>query len=805
MRRVLLLAALLLRGSTEGGQDGLVADLAAGDPARARAAAAALRELGPAAHELLWSDFAAASPAARRARSRWLVDGLDPASLERAAAALDDPDAGVRTNLVRYLGRISTRPEESEARLEALLSAAASESAAPVRREILTAAAALGGERAARALARLIALWPAPERGLAARELAGLPAGGATVLELVAGAFAPRGGPVALADDALAELLESYGARLAELATGGETPRERAPLVLGLAHPSPEVRQAAARGIDELVLRLRELDQPERADRLLAALAGRDLRPQEMLVRRAVYALQHGLDPELALGAARELERTAATLPEDSGRVARQRAIYLQGVAHLAADRSEEAERELVRAAGALEALLAERADLLGAAGQERQQELLHQRALIELARALQRLAAGRALADPELFERAREAHRLELEAQLLAALAGRGEAQTLDVLIDTPLSPYRLIFARVPHSAWPAERCLDVQARLGRVLATVAPFELPGFEAVPGLAPDLADPVEDPRRASLLEEVRAARAARLLEEIRKAERELERRVLAGETPAAQEVERLTELRLARARSAVEREQGLREAYPDLRAVSWAALRLARDLREEGRTADCRRVSETTLAAIARDALDQRYTRCIELAAELRVAIGSAWTADGEGRKAEQELLLAVEKLAALEEFLAARGAPTEAVRARRSSALVSLAVNANVKLSDQHKALDYFERAYELQRDDFMDVLLACYRARSGRAQEAREVLADVPHAPRVYYNLACTYALLGESTKALDYLERELAENHQSRGARETQKAWARRDPDLLSLREDPRFEFLTAPGER
>ena len=40
-----------------------------------------------------------------------------------------------------------------------------------------------------------------------------------------------------------------------------------------------------------------------------------------------------------------------------------------------------------------------------------------------------------------------------------------------------------------------------------------------------------------------------------------------------------------------------------------------------------------------------------------------------------------------------------------------------------------------YFERAFALRRDDFMQVLLACYRARAGRATEAREQWTQQKH----------------------------------------------------------------------
>ncbi len=55
---------------------------------------------------------------------------------------------------------------------------------------------------------------------------------------------------------------------------------------------------------------------------------------------------------------------------------------------------------------------------------------------------------------------------------------------------------------------------------------------------------------------------------------------------------------------------------------------------------------------------------------------------------------------------------------------------------------------------------------------------------------APLAWYNGACSYALAGNSVKALELLERALATGHfRDRDA-------VRRDPDLVSLAEDPRF---------
>ncbi len=54
------------------------------------------------------------------------------------------------------------------------------------------------------------------------------------------------------------------------------------------------------------------------------------------------------------------------------------------------------------------------------------------------------------------------------------------------------------------------------------------------------------------------------------------------------------------------------------------------------------------------------------------------------------------------------------------------------------------------------------------------------------------VLYNVACNLATLGEKDKALDYLERAVEHGTVS-------EAWMRNDADLVSLRDDPRFEAL------
>ncbi len=63
---------------------------------------------------------------------------------------------------------------------------------------------------------------------------------------------------------------------------------------------------------------------------------------------------------------------------------------------------------------------------------------------------------------------------------------------------------------------------------------------------------------------------------------------------------------------------------------------------------------------------------------------------------------------------------------------------------------------------------------------------------MAIEPDEPGVYYNVACVYALLGESEKAIDCLEKSVTHGW-------GQREWMEHDPDLASLRGHPRFQAL------
>jgi tetratricopeptide (TPR) repeat protein len=56
-------------------------------------------------------------------------------------------------------------------------------------------------------------------------------------------------------------------------------------------------------------------------------------------------------------------------------------------------------------------------------------------------------------------------------------------------------------------------------------------------------------------------------------------------------------------------------------------------------------------------------------------------------------------------------------------------------------------------------------------------------------PREPENWYNLACSYALIGDSEKALAALEQGIDLGYDD-------GEWMRTDPDLAALRQDPRF---------
>jgi len=108
-------------------------------------------------------------------------------------------------------------------------------------------------------------------------------------------------------------------------------------------------------------------------------------------------------------------------------------------------------------------------------------------------------------------------------------------------------------------------------------------------------------------------------------------------------------------------------------------------------------------------------------------------------------------------------------------------------------------RALALIERAVEINPGDQRALYLGVGAlVRLGDFKRAEEwtarVLALDPEEPATLYNLACDQAVMGHTEKALDLLDSAIARGF-------AHSDWLRNDPDLTSLRGDPRFEQLAA----
>ena len=750
-----------------------------------RAALAELAREGDPAVEAALESFGTAELRGRRARAELVRRAGRAVHVEGALATLVGDDPEVQRSLLDFLARADLGREGLEARADALEALAAGAATSSLREDAVEALAAFGEP----AVERLVALWPAvpdEERPGIARALGGPLAGWTAARERVRASVraafgADEAGALALDDDALAELLPAYARGLAEVPGGGESPADLAPLLGGRRHPSEAVRVAARLSLDALLDRLTSLGEHGRRARVLDALMGRGWDDSELLYRRAVLGLRQESDMGPAIAAARALRARHATGVDASDRTWRFYGCYFEAAARIASDEPSGVDALLERAAELVEGLRAERFDLHpqemrpSSALVERHIGYTELAALVDLLRATAHLAAGEQPASLVVLERLRAMHEGSLMAHLEVVTRGvEMGPPRLETLMARDIAPRQLFLRNPSNPRWPRRRAIETLSSLGRALATVAPWEMVGFDPVPGAPPRLADPLAD-----------AARRAPLVELA-------EKEVLA--------------------RRGVRNDE-LPELARRLRFPSTLAFDVSIDLREDGRGRDAIRLAERVLADLDTGGWTaSRGWFGVQLAARIQMTIGSAYSDEDEPGEAQGVLLDAERRLAEverdLEERLGQDATPRERaasefwlarVRALRSEALTSLAVNANVKLGDVESALGYFEQAFELNQSDFMRVLLACYRARSGRGEDARAELAGVRAAPKLYYNLACTWSLLGEADLALDFLQRDLATNYPSDGALERQKRWARGDPDLEALRGDPRFERL------
>ncbi|MEW6073074.1 MAG: hypothetical protein AB1726_10860 [Planctomycetota bacterium] len=839
--------------------EGLLARLDAAGPEGDEAALEALLAAGEPAARRALEGWAAAPPAGRRARAQLVAEAGGVDCMGGALALLAAPaalTAGERFEIVRFLGRPALGTTELETRLEHLVAAARDDSSPGVRAAALAALGEIGAEGAIAGLDLLLGELPSPEAAAAARILAPLPAARARLAARVQAELAAAPGSAQLAPETLAVLLAAYGRVLAELTRGGETAAERAPLVLGRSHPSERVRRAAQTAQEALEARLVEFQEFARADRLLALLAADGLPRRDLLYRRAHLALAEAGDPDLCRRLAEALLASTAGEETAEGRTWRLYGLSLWAAALLAGGEVDAARKGFAAMEDLLRGLLAEREDLrpslhrradwpISPLGGSLLVERLLDRGLVELWLAVCDLVEGSGPGDPRVLSRLRTAHEARLRAQRVGiatdALFG---ASSLDDFLDRDLAPRRLLLGNPrlwgragERTGGEERRGLDLELALGRALATVSPRELPGFEPLAGGDPPTGDPLQDDVRFGLLLAIQDAEFDGAWRAWWAEEQALERRAAREDDPAladpearrnspaywrvsaAGEARRLQDERLRRLAPEERRDPARRsEIYHELgrfQMPSTLALTLAGELRASGRAAEARDLSARALAGL-RDAPAPSAAWTEWVSARLESAIGASYMDEDRPADAERSYLSAEERLAALENTLlgaraeaqGGRGAPgraagvesqLERTRTLRADVLLSLAVNANVRLGDPEKALGYFERAFALDRRDFMRGLLACYRARSGRDVEARSVLRRLHPAPDLYYNLACTYALLGEAEEALDWLQRDLEENHPTAGSRRRQQEWARSDPDLASLREDPRFARL------
>jgi hypothetical protein len=815
------------------------------DAAREPAWSEALERLsarGPEAAARVLADFEQADFGARRARAKLLVQIPEPEACARVLALLGDPDPQVRRLLALWLGNpalAETLASERVAALERLMLADPNDHVRTKAREGLADCALA---EAVPVLDRALPVLPPEEAERAAAALAQLPGGrerliarlAAAPAEASVGSDAPP-----LPEGVQAALLLGYGRALAEVPGGGEAPRERLPFLRARNHPALVLQAAARASLASFVSRAAELSEAERAERVLALLGGEGWPREECLRRQLDLAWLERGDLPAALGLARALARAAAGLAPEDAEDWELRARMFEGAALYALGQTAEAAQLFGALSARLDASCARRSDLFpfpfpaplarawtrggGAAQIDRQ----HLAALAHLWLAL--LALDAEAGGVAVLSELRAAHVLFLESRVVALRTEAIDPTTLDSLLDRDLSPYTLVLFN-EHLA-PAGRgaALDRALALADAWGQVAPLEMQGLGAKPPPAP-IYDVLLDPERFGLLVAMRSAQLA----EVERRLGELSDAFLGPRDPDArasqqdlleryrhflETSEREERVQLVRAR----KEAGERALTSDeMRTIharlldnltpSLHAHTLAGELRSEGRSTEARALCERALGVLSTAPLGSSLLS--ELAsARFELLRGSTLMDDGRPADAEQAYQGAERRLAAIEKQVEERAAAAandaelaqqyagqvRQIREWRGDALLSLAVNANVGLGDPQRALGFFERAYDLNQSSFMRVLRACYRARSGKRSEALTVLAGVVPVPSLYYNIACTHALLGDTDLALDFLERDLRENHPTPGSRAQKREWALKDPDLSSLRGEARFQRL------
>ena len=615
----------------------------------------------------------------------------------------------------------------------------------------------------------------------------------------------------------LAEALLPAARAFAEASTPDADERAARFFVECAASADDELALAALGAFERVLLRRAQLGDETGVERFAAAwtrAGGAQLEADLLRLRRALAAqrpLDGGFDALLA--------RAQAEVRRLEGEARQRASLELQQVRALAALRVLEEARAGASAevapllARTLECCAAWRAELEAAlaragAGASAAQALARSRLVAARADAwcvelLARLPQGDRplVCDAQLAACAGALQLASQAAQLEAARGGGALHASLDAVLEDAGGPFTLLYDGGPLAA----RAADARLAVAALLAAIAPEE--HFAVACAVAPEARAEVERVQTAGQALLARCAEAqvedlGRRAGLLALSIGERERRGLEADLEGRRELDRL-EWRRSQLLEALEPDGTAR--LLELRTPSWLPLEAARLLRDEGRAKEARTVLEGLRARLDADARTRNWLWGIELLAAVESSLGSTLSDEGDGGAAAAQLETSAARLEELLALLESRGdAPRllQVLRNQLSSVHVSLAVNANVKRRDPQAALEWFEKAWALRQDETMRVLGACYRARAGRADEARRLLEGVVPAPAVHYNLACAHALLGDTDVALEFLRLELSEPGATAGARARRKQWAREDPDLASLRDDPRFQTLVAP---
>lgn len=744
-----------------------LSDLGATDPAARSTAYASLAKAGEGAVAKALEAFSGAPPIARELRARLLKERGSLAVLGAAAELVRDSSPIVRAEFASYLSRPDFAYAQAERRCELLLMLAR-DADPDVRRVALQGLLRLSHRAAMDGLAELARSGDEEQRDFALRALAATP-GSAPKLLAMRGWFAsamPRSN---------AQFLAALGA------TG--SPEVLPALQAYAVHPTDGV--GARVGFDLLARQL--LFRRQDADYLSTLTAWEKVDPTDVALRRMRFEMLVRVDMGGLRRAAQELDRIAAAAGE-TGRENRVQAMTALAVAEMADGHGARAEQALATAYG------------ITKGGREKAvaegEEVRH---LVSLA-YLRTLSAFNALLNPapdapNAEIRVAEAyvlHKERMKAGVLEGLksillddsdpiaaqirqsmilSGRplglrapwsfDSAFEYDVGIDTLIS---VVFARRGRGA----SALAAGMRLLELLGMQNPHEfvVPG---VPDVRSFMPNPIDEllkyrcvPGYPILFSEERIA--VQLATPASQFPRDLGR-VARGALGDLESAGRLLD-------AVIERANGS-DQLVDLFTYVDASLERAGVAMDAGDPDLSDKYIDAVLERL--DAVKETHEASFD-----RDAVKQLGGAVPEARTAEAKQWL-------------------DAERRLRSQALITKAVNTNVVRGDPKRAAGFAKKGVELEPTEFNRVLLACYLAREGNGDDARAILRDAPDTPGTLYNLACTYALLGEKEPALRYLERDFQENHSDVGGLERQRAWARKDPDLKSLRGEPRFEAL------